>query len=208
MDLIKIKEIATKQLANRKERSNRERGYTYRHGERVASLAILLRKMISNDGSNDDIIRVASWFHDISKGVEPHGKYGAIVAREILNEYCSQSDLDRICEIIKNHQIRLKENIYPEYIKIVQDADILDHFGNIGIWITFFDHACVDKSVDEVIGHYGEDFVVHVAKMRELLNYDISKEIFDDKINNTLAFISDLSVEVSGGICSKQMKHK
>lgn len=61
MNLNIIKELAKKQLATRKERSIRERGYTYGHGERVAALAILLREKLSFENSYDDIIKVASW---------------------------------------------------------------------------------------------------------------------------------------------------
>jgi len=200
MNLDKIKEIAFKQMGNRKAHANREIGFLYYHGERVANLAIALRKMISDDSSHDDAMRIAAWFHDIAKGLESHSRYSAVLAEDILKDYCEPEVLAEIVEMIKYHPHRKKENTYPDYVKIIQDADVLDHCGTIEIWLNFNYYAHEGKGIGESLDFYKNDFKLHVAKMRELLNYEVSKRIFDDKTDFVLSFADRLSIEAAGGI--------
>ena len=205
MDLEKIKELAKKHLQDRKAHVHRERGFIYYHGERTARVAVTLRKLITKDCSNDSILIAASWFHDIAKGIEPHGKYGALLVGDILKPYCTQNELDKIVEAIGLHQSRMKDNAYPEYVKILQDADILDHFGAIEIWMNFNYYANEDGSIKESVQFYEKDFNALAAKNRELLNYEISKQIYDDKIQFINAFTKRMAVESRGEIYNKEL---
>jgi uncharacterized protein len=159
MDLQKLKELAFQHMGSRKAHREREMGFIYYHGQRVANIAVTLRKLVlPEDDSKDDLLTAAAFFHDIAKGIEPHGQYGAVLAGELLKEHCKPDELSEITELIRCHQLREKGAGYSEHIKILQDADILDHFGVIEIWMNFQYYAFTDGPVTESVKFYKEEF--------------------------------------------------
>jgi len=144
---------------------------------------------------------VASLFHDVAKGIEPHGQYGATLVREILNGYCDISEIEDIADLIHCHQLRKKDTNFSEYVKIIQDADLLDHFGTIEIWMNFQYYAYADKPITESVKFYNEQFDGHTMEIRNLLNFEVSQQIFDDKITFQKMFTDRLAVEAKGEIC-------
>ncbi|MCB2286609.1 HD domain-containing protein [Clostridium algidicarnis] len=201
MDIKVIEEIAYKMMVNRKAHIEREKGFIYYHGLRVSKISLKLRKIIlKEDCSHDDMIFVACLFHDIAKGIEPHGKYGAILARDILNQHCTEYEINEIANIIHNHSLRKKNNDYSEYVKIVQDSDILDHFGSIEIWMNFLYYAHKDKPISNSLEFYDSQYTFEVEKCRELLNYDVSRKIFDEKVSFATSFIDRFRRENEGEI--------
>lgn len=204
MDLAEIKELAFKHLGNRKAHSERERGFIYYHGQRVANIALELRKMIlPADDANDEAIIAAAYFHDIAKGIEPHSYYGSILVRDILKDHCSLEELELICEIIRYHQFRDKSKKYNDYIKIIQDADILDHGGVVEIWMNFGYYVHKDGTLTDSLEFYQTEYDSLAEKMRNALNYDISLEIYDEKNRFVKDFIKRLNVEAFGEIYIK-----
>jgi uncharacterized protein len=199
MDTNILQEVAYKLMGNRKAHLEREKGFIYYHGLRVSKLSLKLREVIlPEDNSHDDIMVAASMFHDVAKGIEPHGKYGAVLIIDILKDHCTEYEIDKISEIIHYHQLRKKDNDYSDYIKIVQDADILDHFGTIEIWMNFQYYAHVDEPMKNSLEFYKNEFEAHAKSCRELLNYEISYKIFDDKISFINSFIDRFNKEAEG----------
>ncbi|HEY5561410.1 MAG TPA: HD domain-containing protein [Clostridiaceae bacterium] len=202
MDIKVLKEIAYKHMGNRKAHLEREKGFIYYHGLRVSKLSLILREAIlPGDASHDDIIVAASLFHDIGKGMEPHGKYGAVLVKDILIEYCTELEIAKIAEIIYCHNLRKKSNDYSEYIKIVQDADILDHFGTIEIWMNFQYYAYKDEPMQNSIEFYHNEYDALVQDCRGQLNYEVSLKIFDEKVAFGYSFIARFKKETEGEIC-------
>ncbi len=109
---------------------DREIGSVYYHGARVAKGVIYLRKnILPDDVSMDDTLRVAAMFHDLSKGIEPHARYGAVLAREALREEVDPATLDTVCALIAAHCDRQPgSGKYDDYALLLQDADLIDHF--------------------------------------------------------------------------------
>ncbi|MBP0725694.1 HD domain-containing protein [Bacillus sp. RG28] len=201
MDIEKITKIAFKKMAKRKAHLEREKGYIFYHCQRVAKLAINLRKSIHpSDDSFDDIIYVGSLFHDVTKGIEPHNESGSILVKEILKDYCSIEEIQMISEIVRLHNQRGNDNL-PYYLKIVQDADVLDHFGSGEIWLKFFYSAHHEENVFEALETWNSTwFKDYYKKTRDSLNFDLSKEIFDNKADFHNKFVERFAMEINGEI--------
>ncbi|CAK7086163.1 hypothetical protein CIW83_05000 [Tissierella sp. P1] len=207
IDINRIEELAFKTMGKRKSHSKREKGYVYYHGLRTAKLAIEIRKIVGQiDNSKDNIIYVASLFHDIAKGIEPHNENGSILVQQVLKDKCSYEELMEIAEIIRCHNLRSSNEDWSKQIRIVQDADMIDHMGTMEVWLNFIYQAYDEKSVDTSIEFYNDkEFEYYLKDCRRKLNYDISKKIFDDRAEFIHEFIQRLSIEGKGGIFNKDL---
>jgi uncharacterized protein len=204
MNLETVRELAFKHLGERKAHQNREKGFIYYHGQRTAKIAVKLREiLLPDDNSRDEIITAACYFHDIAKGIEPHGQYGSVLVKELLKGHCEDREIEDIAELIRCHQLRKSGEQFSDTVKIVQDADILDHYGTIEIWMNFLYYAHEDAPMQESVKFYKEQFEDHVKHMTKLLNYEISQQIFRDKIQFQREFIERFAVEAQGDIYDK-----
>ncbi|MDF2985115.1 MAG: hypothetical protein K0R50_625 [Eubacterium sp.] len=205
MNMEAIRELACKHLADRKAHREREKGFIFYHGERVGKIAVALREiLLPGNSAKDEIMKAAAHFHDVAKGIEPHGEYGAVLVKEILKDHCSSHEIDEIAELIFYHQKRKKDPDYSEFIKIFQDADMLDHYGTIEIWMNFHYYAYMDQPIGESVKFYKEHFDQHAADMKNLLNFDVSLAIFEDKIRFIKSFADRMSCEANGEIYQLQ----
>ena len=202
MDLITIKQLAFDHLGNKNSHRWKEKGNKFYHGERVATLVLQLRKLIlPEDNSHDDILTVTAWFHDILNGNEDHAVQGAIKTREVLQGYCTEEELNTICEIIKVHDDRTcGRDVYSTYIKLQQDADLLDHFGIFDIWMSFSYFVSHGKNMKDVAQWLSEVRPLEDKKYLEELNYELSKIIYKEKSSFVRSFSERFCVESSGGI--------
>ncbi len=202
MDLNHINEIAFNLMASRKAHLEREKGGIYHHGQRTANLALELRKSIfPKDSSHDDMLTVAAWFHDCAKGIEPHAKYGSIVAGESLAPHLKREELDEVLSLIALHCSRKPDdNDYDEYTKILQDADLIDHFGIYEIWMNIQYWSHKEGTIGDMIDYYTENHLKHTNHHRYLLNYEFSKKVFDDRVAFEKEYIKRLMDEGVGKI--------
>lgn len=201
MDTIKIKELAYKLMANRKAHLEREKGAIYYHGERVAKTVIHLRKIIlPKEEKYDAILTIAAWFHDMGKGIEPHDKYGAVLTKEALKELVPSKELESICELIALHSDRKPEHNHSVLVKLLQDADIIDHFGVYEIWMNFQYYAHKDEPIAASIEFYEKEFPKYKDNCRKLINFDVAREIFDEKCEFTDHFVKRMKIEAEGDI--------
>lgn len=202
MDLERIRLLAFELMGNKRSHPGKERGNKYYHGQRVANLVQVLRKyVIPYDDSHDEILIVAAWFHDIMNGGDNHGEEGSRKVREFLKEYCSECELDEICEIISVHDVRSQgQSAFSDYIKLHQDADHLDHFGTFDVWMEFLYAIHNDMTIIDTIDWFQNTRRNDDKRYREELNFEISKRIFDEKSEFVHFFGDRLSVEGTGGI--------
>ena len=206
MDLKKIKMIAFNEFGDKRSSPYNERGDKFTHGERVAKNAVELRKIIlPYENDIDDILTVAAWFHDVCNNNDvdrkEHCELGAERTRRLLTKYCMADELNKICEIIAVHDYRKpKENVYSELIKIHQDADLLDHFGTIGIWRFVAYSIGHDSTIIKAARHAGEKRDKYYTKWRSEFNYSESIRVFDDKVRFEKLFFDRFISEVDGGI--------
>jgi len=199
MNMNRLNEIAFKAMGRRKAHLQREKGFIFYHGERVAKLSINLRKILfPADHLMDEIIYAGGLFHDVTKGIEPLNKTGAQLVKTILKEECSEQELHEIAEIIELHNSRNEKDL-PFHIKIVQDADILDHFGSMDIWLKFIYSAHKEENVLDAVSFWNSpDYAEYIKTSRDLLNYEISKEMFDKRIEFQKGFQKQFESECNG----------
>lgn len=198
MDLDLIKEQAWQAMGKRHSHPDRELGYAFYHGQRVAKIALKLRELIlPGEDSQDQVILVGGWLHDVGKGIEPHWEYGALISREIMRDLCSPSELEQITTIVGAHTLRKKQP-HPHYVKLVQDADILDHFGSQEIWLNFWHCAYRRENVEHSLEFYRDYYAANAQRVRSLLNYQKSVEYFDEKDRFVQDFVERLRRENAG----------
>ena len=198
MNLVKIKQILVDEMYGKVQWSGEKSGKYY-HGERVAKIALTLKKhILPNNDSHDDIITVAGWFHDVMNGAEEHALAGAEKTKILLSDHCSEWEMNEIYDIIYRHDDRYSDRAsFSDYAKIQQDADHLDHFGTYQIWGNILWGAHNDNTVaeaNEEIQKWAEKSVTE--RVENELNFDISKKIYRERIEFYCLFAERFSVEI------------
>lgn len=202
MDFEKLNEIAVKLMKNRKAHLERERGSIYEHGRRVAKLIVLLRKeILPEDDSKDDILRLAGLFHDIGKGIEPHALFGAPIMRQAVQGVVSDEEAAEAARLIEAHQDRRpQDDDHDVWVRLLQDADLLDHIGTYTVWMDIQYAAYMNASVEETTHRFESNADDYAKECRLLLNFDLTKEIYDDRIAFYQEFAARFSDEARGRI--------
>lgn len=182
MDIRRAKEIAEQQMAARKEQSAREPGWLFHHGMRTGKIALRLAQILKAN-VDKNVLFAGSLFHDIGKGTDPHNLTGSRLATELLAEVCAPEELVQICEIVELHNQRHESKNHPMSARIVQDADLIDHVGLIVPWLAFYWCGAHNETIDDHIGFVcGEQNEKYRKGMRSRLNFDVSIEIFDERV--------------------------
>ena len=201
MDFERLEALAYQAMGKRKSHLEREIGHVYYHGKRVSNSVFLLRKQIfPEDASHDEILRCAGLFHDVGKGIEPHAKTGASLVRQLLAQELTALELDEVCALIAVHDDRHPESDkHSQWVKLLQDADHLDHFGSQGLWLSFTYRAYVgQKDMMELPAFYESEWDQSVPHTRARLNFERSKEIFDEKTAYERQVIRRIKLEGEG----------
>ena len=182
MDSHLIDKIAWEVMSGRIEHTRREPDWLYYHGHRTAKIALWLADRIE-DPVNRDIVYTGALFHDVGKGTEPHHEIGASKARELLSPVCTAAELNAICNIIRYHNQRNNAARSTD-IKIVQDADLLDHVGVIGPWLSFYWSGSRNETIDDHMKFFqsGEN-LRHRQGLKNGLNFEVSVREFDRRID-------------------------
>ena len=191
MNIDQAREIAQLNMATRDIGDSREPGYIYHHGRRTAQIALHLADRV-DEPVERDILDVAALFHDIGKGHQRHNEVGACMMRELLGPHCSPAKLERICQLILEHPQRVKPNAYSLETIILQDADLLDHFGPIRIWWFFAWAAGRRDSIDDALRVFrGQENADIQSRMRDALNLDVAVEILDGRLAFETEFFAE-----------------
>lgn len=201
MDLETVNTVARELMENRKAHLNREKGAIYYHGQRAAKIALALKEKLFPGMGGDGVLTVAAWFHDAGKGIEPHEKYGEAITREALKDILTAGELDEVCMLVSLHDARKpQDNAYPDLLKVLQDADLLDHFGTMEPWMLIQHQAAHESSIEDTADYAEKVWAEHLKKHYSWLNFDLSKEIYNEKGTFITEFYRRFSVEGRGGI--------
>lgn len=183
-----------------------EPGYRLHHGRRVANLAVRIGAQLGFE-FDEDIIVVAGTLHDIGKTVndghdESHGPIGAKIIAAEFKDRLSEEELRQVCNIVENHYARPKSSWYegkekPEFsnnVYLIQDADVLDHFGYEGIWIALHWASYKNLTPEQSAKSWRESEYA-VNKRRESmksLNFDYSRRLLEERIAIMQTFFDSL----------------
>lgn len=201
MRLDVLNDLAFQLMANRYTSDSHEKGEKYYHGQRVAKLAVRLRKhLFPDDPSHDEILTVAAWFHDIMNGCDNHNAEGAKKAREILAPHVTAAELDEISHLIGVHDDRRPDSGHSNLIKLHQDADLLDHFGLYDIWRSFIYALPHDQSLPETLTYMRDVRPTLNDRYRGEMNFELSRRIYDDRMAAYDRFVERFDAECRGEI--------
>ena len=200
MNRKKCIQIARSAMAGRKAHPQRERGYTFHHGLRTARMALALHEQISKPLEvSEPLLFVAALFHDVGKGYEPHNRSGAVTIKRLLDGQLGRDELKAAGRIIREHNIRKKNRRCWTASKIVQDADLLDHFGAHGVWLCLYNSATHARSDEQTLNfHNGPEYQAYLAKSRKALNFQVSRLAFDGRVAIERQLMDRLAAEANG----------
>lgn len=182
-----------------------EPGYRLNHGRRTETLSLEIAdaEKLSVDR---DTLAMGALLHDIGKGScaegESHADRGAQIVRDTFADLFNPEELLNVAEIIAHHNERPNSKWYegkekPVWnleILLVQDADVLDHFGTPGIWLSM--HWAVYKNfspAESVEQWFSSDYMSSWRQeARQSLNFRTSRRLLELRIAEMDAFFRRL----------------
>ncbi len=201
MDKAQLEEILRNELAGQEDTAGRGE-WTFDHCVRTARLAVTLRKLAVEPQKLDNLLFVAGLFHDVSHDSvshDLHGQVGAQRTRELLKNIFPSEFLARVADVIAVHDDRCPNDDYDAVTHLVQDADMLDHFGTPRIWAAFGYAARHGISFAESLDHL-ERFQTKRLQYAELLHYDISRRELFRRMDEEALFLSRAGADSRGEI--------
>ena len=198
MDFEQIKELARRLMIDRKGHAGREPGYIYYHGVRTADICMKLLDRIDQTSAVDrSILYAGALLHDVAKGIEPHAETGAVIVKQSLEGKLSAKEIESVSELVRMHNKRGKSSQVDQMV--IQDADLLDHFGSQNIWLGFHYSAAHDEPGEEALEYYRSDKNRRFVEWcRQILNFDISREVLESKISFEHMFFDRFERELKG----------
>ncbi|MFT3952575.1 MAG: HD domain-containing protein [Oscillospiraceae bacterium] len=199
MNLQQIETIAVAELGGRASHPYKETGNKLHHGKRTAVLVKTLCAELNYTGETDTLT-VAAWFHDICNGGDRHEEHealGAARTAELIAPFCTPEECDTICALIARHDSRSAPDL-PLELKILQDADFLDHFGAFEIWCTFHYALKEDWSMERTASEILAERARKYEKQRNELHFNYSRNIYEEKHVFVQAFAERMAREAAG----------
>jgi uncharacterized protein len=137
-------------------------------------------------------------FHDVGKGAPAHQEVGARLVAELLVEVCDAAELEQVARLVGMHNRRGQPGCTTAE-RIVQDADVLDHFGAMSVWMAFHWNAAHEDPPEEWIAYYqSEDNQKYIASARASLNFPASIEAMDRRLAVESRFLDEFREELDG----------
>lgn len=191
-------QIAAQTMARRKENPCREIGYIFYHGLRVTKLSAQLARSLEIEVDPPEVLFAGALFHDVGKGFARHPEIGSGLVKELLKDLLAKELLDRVARIVLLHNDRGRGNL-PDEILIVQDADILDHYGTQGVWLKFQYSAHRNENVHDVMDFWHSGPCTSLVEQSRMeLNFDLSRRIFEQRLSFQDEFARVFEGEILG----------
>ena len=160
-----------------------EPGYRFLHGMRTARLAHrVARREGLCDEIHPDALFLACLFHDLGKCTpDPeadHAEAGADRVRSLLRGRLDPDDIDIVHRAIRWHNKRDRNPTdLPVEGFLLQDADLLDHFGATEVWLISYRVATRNAGTKDFLQDYREASSWRRYALRSLHYSSSRKEI-------------------------------
>lgn len=200
LDRERALEKAREILGSAVSHDRREPGWAFRHGMRTANLSLWLReRLFPGESWMDDVLYAAALFHDCAKDdEEDHAQAGARRAGEYLQGIVEGENLEAVTGAIAMHNKRGQP--CGDVEKLLQDADIVDHFGTIEVWLNVSYSVLGGEGPERSLEFYRTEWEGMISELRGLLNFELSRAVYDDRIAYNNEFIKRLDIESAGGV--------
>lgn len=176
----------------------REPGYLYYHGRRVARLCLQLAKLEGEKGVALHLLYAAGLFHDVAKGQEQHALAGADRIPALLQGHCSDADCADIARLVGAHNARSLPNRHRKDVRLLQDADTLDHFGAQSIWLGIYYTARTHKTQAELLAYYkSADYLAYTDRCERCLNFESSRKQLRQRLRTQNTLLRTIATELS-----------
>ncbi len=196
MNTKEIARLALREMKSKSSHSYKETGNKFDHGQRVDVMLGRLAVMLKMEPVSDTLL-IAAWFHDILNGQDDHAARGADKTVSLLKDLCTEQELGKIHTYITLHDRRDLEGLTPE-VMLLQDADLLDHYGCFEIWSVFLYARHKDLSMLKTAELLEHNYFDSFERERVRLHFDISRAIYDEKRAYIKEFIDRMLLESRG----------
>lgn len=195
----------------------REPGYRYAHGLRVARLAVALADaegIRPGPGYDPVLTQVGALLHDVGKALAAPGDHadaGAAWCREHLGTWFAPAEVERIAAIVARHNKREPARApgsdtaahpppaAPPEVRLVQDADLLDHFGAMEIWLGAYAAASARETLEEALAVFtGPDGAGWRRYALTHAAYPTTRRLLEERVAYADRFLARLAAEAAG----------
>jgi uncharacterized protein len=174
----------------------------------IIRTAALARYIAGQEGYDEDEAEVAGILHDMGRTVQDeekgHGPAGVPLARQLLDEYTNYDEITKI-RILSAVECHSNLNAIGELTHIVQDADMLDGLGAIGMMRAYTSKAnSVDYNSDDIVPSVGKqnatinDQIVYQMEWFGLMHTKTAKKIATNRHNFMVEFFKEFNNEALG----------
>lgn len=178
--------------------------WTVDHCIRVSHLVLKLRKAVGASAKLDSLLFVAGLFHDVSHDSvnhQNHGAAGAVRMKQLLAGKVNPKLLNQAAAIVAVHDDRRPDDGRDIATHLVQDADMLDHFGTLRIWADFGFATHHDLHMTETLKFLRQEQKMRV-RYKSLLHFAVSQQELESRLDFEAMFLKRADKEcrdMSGG---------
>ena len=178
----------------RTEMSEVSPSHDFEHVKRVVELCELIRR---KEGGDPEILRAASWLHDIGRRAEErsgedHAEVSAEIAEDLLPRVGFPSDkLEEVTHTIRAHRFSSGPEPRTLEAKILQDADNLDALGAVGIARCFCVVGERKTSLESGVEHFHEKLL----RLPRLMHTETARRLAEKRRRRMVLFLEWLEEE-------------
>jgi hypothetical protein len=108
-------------------------------------------------------------------------------------------DIETISQLVLHHNNRGPGNGCTVAQRVIQDADVLDHFGAQNIWLSFHYNAAHEETPSQCLEYYrSEKHRRFVEQARAGLNFEVSRGAMDRRLGIEQEFLARFAQENEG----------